>query len=178
MLRLESTRFSSRIDLAYWLEDPWNLGNPVNRQRYEWTSALIAEKFGRPRHALEIGCGEGFQTPYLLPCCERLTAIDVSGRAIRRARKRNPGVACHVGDPFENGGAWRDDFDLVIACEVLYFARDPRAALSAVTNLGKRRFVTAFAPSSRRLWPHVERIAGGNQARFDAGDRSWLAAWW
>jgi len=58
------------------------------------------EQFGRVSSLLEIGCGEGHQSAQLQLVCDRLTGLDVSGRAVKRARGRCPGGEFLVGDVF------------------------------------------------------------------------------
>src|SRR5690349_11073402 len=80
----------SRLDLAYLVPDPWKLDSEAEHVRFRETSAALERAFGRPRTILEVGCGEGVQSEYFAKQCDRLTGIDVSPRAIERARRRLP----------------------------------------------------------------------------------------
>ncbi|MGH6645240.1 MAG: hypothetical protein ACRED3_21350, partial [Bradyrhizobium sp.] len=51
-----------RLDLAYSIEDPWNMNSPGEIARFEATNRIIEREFGRVGSLLELGCGKGHQT--------------------------------------------------------------------------------------------------------------------
>ena len=120
----------SRFDKLYLIQDPWSLNKlESERFRFAQVNRVIQNQFGHPSRLLEIGCGEGFQSSFLKSTCDHLYGVDVSQRAVRRARKRCHGATFAVGDihnlpevvaPFR--------FDLVTACEVLYYGEHPAGA--------------------------------------------------
>src|SRR5580700_10350985 len=92
--------------------------------RFEWTNQVIGDHLAPLGTILEVGCGEGHQSQYLARQSGELYGIDVSARAVDRARQRCPAGNFAVGDPFTLGSAMPDRYDLVAACEVLYYVKD------------------------------------------------------
>jgi 2-polyprenyl-3-methyl-5-hydroxy-6-metoxy-1,4-benzoquinol methylase len=113
-----------RFFAEVWADsDPWNLDiSQLDQRRYERQLALLADRrYGR---ALEIGCAGGSFTRRLAPLCEELVALDISERAIERARAAHdgsPGVEYRVANVMEldlrSGGSW----DLVVLTETAYY---------------------------------------------------------
>ncbi|MEY2516010.1 MAG: hypothetical protein QOJ89_3368 [bacterium] len=117
-------------DLYEREEDPWGFASRAyEREKYDHTLSLIGSR--RFERALEIGCSIGVFTERLAPLCDELVAIDVSERALERARRRLRDQA-HVTFtamtfPEEMApGPW----DLVACCEVLYYLDPPAFALA------------------------------------------------
>lgn len=169
----------SRLDLAYSVEDPWNMESTLEQARFEATNRIIERHFGQLDTLLEIGCGEGHQTEYLARLSKQQYAIDVSAHAIERARRRLPGVNFAATDLFNL--PWQDQpqrFDLVTACEVLYYLSDPAATIQRMRQLGRNGLVTFFAPACGRIGPHLEAVPGLNKDWIYHGGTSWLVGWW
>jgi SAM-dependent methyltransferase len=152
----------SRLDLAYSVEDPWNMDSSLEQARFEATNRIIEKAFGRVGSVLEIGCGEGHQTEYLARLSDQQYGIDVSPQAIERASLRLQGAR----------------FAMVTACEVLYYLSDPAATLERMRHLGRSGLVTFFAPASGRVGPHLEKIPGLHKDWIHHGSTSWLVGWW
>lgn len=169
----------ARLDLAYAVEDPWNMESTLERARFEQTNAVIERAFGRVGSVLELGCGEGHQTEWLARISERQYGVDVSPQAIARAKLRVPGAEFAATDVF--GQPWGDEpgrFDLVTACEVLYYLSDPAATLARMRALGRNGLVTFFAPACGRVGPHLDAIPGLHKDWIYQGGTAWLVAWW
>ncbi len=169
----------SRLDFVYTVEDPWNMASPLETARFEQTNALIERAFGRVGSVLEIGCGEGHQTAWLARLSETQYGIDVSPQAIERARLRVPGAAFAATEL--SGQPWGDQpgrFDLVTACEVLYYLRDPAATLARMRHLGRCGLVTIFAPACGRVGPALEAVPGLRKDWIFSGSTAWLVGWW
>lgn len=167
------------LELAYRVEDPWHMESDLERARFEATNRLIEGVFGRVGSVLELGCGEGHQTEYLARLSDEQYGVDVSRLAVERARKRLPSAKFEVTDVF--GQPWGDEsrrFDLVTACEVLYYLRDPAATIERMRHLGRCGLVTFFAPAARRVGPHLERVPGLHKDWLYHGGTAWLAGWW
>lgn len=106
-------------------DDPWGFETrPYEAEKYRATlAALPRETY---RSAFEIGCSIGVLTEGLAGRCETLLAVDVSEKALDRARRR---CAHHghvrfqvmqVPDEFPRG-----TFDLILMSEVgYYWSRD------------------------------------------------------
>ena len=167
---------ADRLDLLYRVEDPWQMTSPQEQARFAWTNRLIATQFGRPETILEIGCGEGHQSQYLARACGRLRGVDVSRRAVERARQRCPEGDFTVGDPFSVRlpGA----VDLVVACEVVYYAKDVPGFLAQLSRLGRACLVTYYHGQAPALAPHFASLPGCAQEQFRVGDVEWTAIWW
>jgi len=163
--------------------DPWALDNPRERFRFAETNKQVERAFGRVGSALEIGCGEGHQSELLVQVCDRLTGIDVSPTAIGRAKKRLPQVDFAAGDLFAQPWASeRGRFDVVLACEVLYYLSDVPKTLDAMSRLAKKGcMVTYFAPAERKVGKFVSAMPGVQRDGFrwdDSGEAEWTVAWW
>lgn len=168
-----------RLDLAYTLEDPWNMDSALERARFEATNRVIAQAFGRVGALLELGCGEGHQTAYLAQVSDSQYGVDVSAQAIERARVRLPSAQFAATDIFgQPWGGQRHRFDLVTACEVLYYLGDPAATLARMRHLGRNGLVTFFAPACGRVGPHLDAMPGLHKDWIHHGGTAWLVGWW
>lgn len=169
-----------RLDLAYRLPDPWHMASEQEQARFAETNAIIERELGdRFGRVLEIGCGEGHQTEHLAALADEITGLDVSELAVERARKRLPEAEFRVGDIYAQ--PWIDErgrFDLVTACEVIYYMSDIPRFLQTMDRLGHDCFVTYFAPAARKVAVHVDAMPGVEQTRFRYKDVEWVAAWW
>ena len=142
-----------RLDLAYAISDPWRMETARERFRFEKTNAIVREHLGaRFDRILEVGSGEGHQTEHLVKLGGKVTGIEVSPTAVARARTRlaSADVELVAGDLFEQ--PWSNErgrFDLVTACEVLYYMSDIPRFLRTMDELGGACVVTYFAPAAR-----------------------------
>jgi SAM-dependent methyltransferase len=165
------------FDRFYAMEDPWELSAGRDQVRFAQTNALIASRLGRVGSLLEIGCGEGHQSALLSQVCDRLVGIDVSERAVSRARARVPGGEFRVGDVASLGsGAGR--FDLVVAFEMLYYVKDIPATLARMSELGDACLVTFFAPAARIVAQHLASVPLADRGWMFGDPYAWLYAFW
>lgn len=168
-----------RLDRAYALEDPWNMGSELENARFSWTNQIIQSQFGAMDSILEVGCGEGHQTVHLQRLCGSMHGVDVSARAIEHARARLPGARFAVADIHNQ--PWRVDggsYDLVTACEVLYYVSDIGGTLDRMSRLGKHCLVTVYAPAVPRVWPLIQERIADRRDWFCHGHTVWIAGWW
>lgn len=103
-------------------DDPWNLASSdYEAAKFAHTHDVLADR--RYGHVLEIGCAHGVLTSHLAPMCDSLLAIDISTKALTKARERvgdRPGVMlAQMAFPKETPDA--DAFDLVVLSEVAYY---------------------------------------------------------
>lgn len=103
-------------------DDPWDLASSdYEAAKFAHTHDVLADR--RYTHALEIGCAHGVLSGYLAPMCDSLLAIDISTKALTKARERvgdRPGVMlAQMAFPQETPDA--DAFDLVVLSEVAYY---------------------------------------------------------
>ncbi|MBX3727248.1 MAG: class I SAM-dependent methyltransferase [Xanthomonadales bacterium] len=168
-----------RLDHAYAVPDPWHMDSALEQARFAQTNALIAATFGRVGSILELGCGEGHQTRWLREVADQVCGIDVSARAIERARLRVPeadfAVADIHGQPF---GDQPGRFDLVVACEVLYYIKDIPATLTRMSELGRDCLATFYAPALSRVGPHLAAIPDLHKDWMQHNGVTWLVCWW
>ncbi len=154
-----------RMHRLYRREDPWRLTAPRERERFALTNALIARHVPDCGALLEIGSGEGGQTAELRKVARHVTGIEVSEAAVARARLLVPDAEFFVGcgeDAPRLLGPRR--FDLVTACEMLYYAPDPAGLLDTLRTLAPRILVTVYDKRARGLARHLR---GPGWARLD-----------
>ena len=168
-----------KLDLLYRVENPWVMDSAREQARFAWTNEVIATHLPRPETILEIGCGEGHQTQHLTRICRRLYGIDISARAVRRARQRCPEADVAVGDPFTFHFADMPPVvDLITACEVVYYIRDTARFIARLSALGRACLVTYHDGHAGLLDRHFADLAGCERERFRFGDVEWVGVWW
>lgn len=169
----------ARLDMAYSMEDPWNMDSSMERARFEATNRIIERAFGRVGSLLELGCGEGHQTEWFARVSDEQYGVDVSPQAVARARLRMPSAHFAATDAFgQPWGEQKHRFDLVTACEVLYYLGDPAATIARMRHLGRCGLVTFFAPACGRVGPHVAAVPGLQRDWIFHGGTAWLVGWW
>jgi SAM-dependent methyltransferase len=174
-------RYSSdyeKLDRIYMVGDPWRMASPSEEYRLAETNRIILGNFGRVGSLLEIGCGEGHQSLKLREVCGRLIGLDVSTRAVERARRRFPGGEFFVADIFSQEVGAQAPFDLVVACEVLYYMSDVAAALRRMRELGRSGLVTYFAGEMENLDTQVLSLPGAASEILEFEGARWRAVWW
>ena len=168
------------LDKLYALPDPWGMTTEREQSRFRQTNAVIAAHAGHVGTLLEIGSGEGHQSEHLATLCGQLSGPDVSDRAVERARERLPNARFGVGEvtalpwaPPEGG-----KYDLVVACEVLYYLSDIGKSVEAMSSLGRACLVTFFCPSARRVAEHLQDLPGVRRGWIYHDPYAWLWAYW
>jgi SAM-dependent methyltransferase len=170
---------ADKLERLYRVEDPWHMGSAKEQARFDWTNRLISTHLAPLDTILEIGCGEGHQSQYLSQVCGRLYGIDVSSRAVRRARKRCLDAKFAVGDPFDFClPEMPPAVDLVVACEVLYYVKDVPRFLERISGLGRACLVTYYQGQAAALEPHLVGLGDCSRAQFWFEDTEWNALWW
>jgi predicted TPR repeat methyltransferase len=113
--------------------DPWEFEtSEYERDKRAATIAALGTR--RFAHMLEIGCATGVLSLELAGHCDRLTAIDISPRALRTAHDRcgdRPDVHFITGEVPRDWPPGR--FDAIVLSEVLYFLS--RAEIVEVARL-------------------------------------------
>jgi peptidoglycan/xylan/chitin deacetylase (PgdA/CDA1 family)/GT2 family glycosyltransferase/SAM-dependent methyltransferase len=137
--------------------DPWDYDSAYEQEKYRQTLGLLPE---RVEHALEVGCAEGVFTRLLAERVRRLTAADISPRALARARERcadSANVAFAQLDLFAQPLAGR--YDLIVCSELLYYAPD-RAALRRTAEA----LADALEPGGTLLAAHAHAVVDDARA--------------
>ena len=153
---VEAARFANPE--IYWesvfeAADPWNYTSAYEELKYARTlSILPGTRIGR---ALELACAEGHFTALLSPRVDALTAVDISTKALDRARercRRMQNVEFQKLDFFSEplAGAW----NLIICSEVLYFLND----LAALRNIAEK-IRSALTDGGYFLTAHARLLA-------------------
>jgi SAM-dependent methyltransferase len=150
---------ASRYDDDIWELVPEDPGEPAAHLR-TFVGAL-----GDAERALDLGCGDGRLGAFLK--AGELTAADVSGVAIDRARRRLPGAVLVELEPDRPLPFGESEFDLVLCAETLEHVRDVQLLVSEARRVlrpGGRLAVTT--PAHGRL-TGLAVAALGFERRFD-----------
>jgi Methyltransferase domain len=170
---------AARFDRLYLVRDPWSMNCERERLRFRETNRLIIENFGCPHTLLEIGCGEGLHSSELQQVCEHLYGVDISKRAVTRAKRHCPQATFAVGDMYTMPASMLlPRFDLVTACEVLYYSADVPGALRRLSKLGQACLIGYYDGGRTELDKHVKEIPGVRREIVSCEDASWTLAWW
>lgn len=169
----------ARLDLFYRMRDPWQLDCTREHFRFTATNAIIQREFGTPAAIVELGCGEGLQSSYLEQICDVLHGIDISPKAISRARARCPRARFQAGDVVT--GLRPDvhfDTTLIVACEMIYYVQNVETILDVMSAMGRACLVSYYASHRERLDPILEKKPGlkSDSIRFE--DTEWVVSWW
>jgi 2-polyprenyl-3-methyl-5-hydroxy-6-metoxy-1,4-benzoquinol methylase len=110
---------------------------------------------------LDAGCGEGFVLSRLSE--KRLVGVDISLGALSVARQNSPGASlacCNIYQmPFKS-----QNFDLVMAMEVLEHLREPEKAIAEISRLSKRYCL--FSVPNEPYFRTMDLLRGKNIARL------------
>lgn len=167
------------IARLYRLQDPWGIDVPEEQFRFQETTRLIRDKIGdRFGSILEIGCGEGLQSRHLASLAETITGIDLSPHAINRAREQQINNAVfELGDLDSLAKQGRKTFDLVTACEVLYYFADLEHAYQCLNRLGQSCVATYYDGEYERMDCFFRKKAVNfDTIRGPSGE--WRIVWW
>lgn len=167
-----------RLDWLYFLKDPWKLTSPVENYRFEKTNELILQFFGKINSLLEVGCGEGFQSVHLVKICNELIGIDVSHRAIERAKLKCPKARYFCCDIYSDEILKYSPYNLVVACEVLYYVKDVLSFLTKADQLGEHCFFSYIVRESPILDAYIRSMKKAQLNEISFSDIKWRVAWW
>ena len=179
-LLLKRVRYSNNtrnINNIYFLRNPWKLNSKREIFRFEETNKIILDNFGKVNSLLEIGCGEGYQSEYLSRVCNSFTGIDVSSRAIKRARIKFPNFNFSVND-FIKKDLGEASFELILACEVLYYMSNVPEIINKMRDHSQYCLVTYFSREIPFLDPLILSIPSCSSTLIELEDIAWRIAWW
>ena len=89
---------------------------------------------------IDIGCGYGWLLDYF-DSAQRVCGSDISEHAIEVAKKRSPNREFKVAD-IQNGVAFEDKFDLVLAINVIEHLPNPEAGIKGICEALKPGGIT------------------------------------
>jgi 2-polyprenyl-3-methyl-5-hydroxy-6-metoxy-1,4-benzoquinol methylase len=169
-----------RFDALYRLKNPWGFNDPQEQIRFTETNRILLREFGRVGTLLELGCAEGHQTIHLMRACQQLYGLDISARAISRAKRKCPGAIFTVGDLTSTGRFANapDRFDLVVACEVLYYVPDVSGTLRLMGELGRACLVTYYEMHREQVEQELAAIDLDGREAIRSKDLLWSVVWW
>jgi peptidoglycan/xylan/chitin deacetylase (PgdA/CDA1 family) len=149
-------------DAVFSREDPWDYSNAYEQQKYRHTLEMIPE--GSLSRVLELGCAEGLFTKMLSEKAVDILALDISERALERARKRCAGLKNVKLEQHDIAqGIPAEEFELIICSEILYYLRD-RYAVEAFANQVKE----ALPLGGHLLMAHANMVSDDkSQTGFD-----------
>ena len=141
--------------------------NPIGRLLLKgFDQAIISSiKATKPSSVLEVGCGEGHVTELILSTnVSRVLATDISDILVKEnaARVKDPRVTFQVQDVMSL--SMRDQFDLVVCCEVLEHLDDPGQAVDILHSLNARNYL--FSVPWEPIWRIMNMARGAYLSDF------------
>ena len=123
------------------------LGNPSQTRIDILRDKLLVkmfQKYGSEElmnaSVIDIGCGYGWLLDYF-DSAQRVCGSDISEHAIEVAKKRSPNREFKVAD-IQNGVAFEDKFDLVLAINVIEHLPNPEAGIKGICEALKPGGIT------------------------------------
>jgi ubiquinone/menaquinone biosynthesis C-methylase UbiE len=144
-------KYTAKNPAIRFLTQRWvaNLEEVVDR--------VTGDPRGEPKAALEVGCGEGVIADKLRRRFQEVVALDLPDAGLRAWWQRYPGPRYLHADahhlPFED-----DQFDLVVAVEVLEHLHDPVKGLREMTRVSRRHVV--FSVPREPIFRGCNLVAG------------------
>lgn len=121
---------------------------------------LVGNQF---KHCLEVGCGTGKNTAWLINICTQITAIDLSEGMLEKAKEKiqSDKVAFHIVDILKDWAFSKSKYDLVTFSLMLEHIEDLESIfqkLAAVTEKGSKVYIGELHPFKQYA---------GSKARFE-----------
>jgi len=123
------------------------LGNPSQTKIDIFRDKLLVKMFQKygsvelmNASVIDIGCGYGWLLDYF-DLAQRVCGSDISEHAIEVAQKRSPIREFKVAD-IQNGVAFEDKFDLVLAINVIEHLPNPEAGIKGICEALKPGGIT------------------------------------
>jgi ubiquinone/menaquinone biosynthesis C-methylase UbiE len=127
-------KYTARNPAIRWLTERW----VANLERA--FQQVADDPAGAPKRALEVGCGEGVVADKMQRRWGEVVALDLPDAGLRAEWRRFPEPRfLHASAhqlPFED-----DQFDVVVAAEVLEHLPDPVRGLREMARVGRRHLV-------------------------------------
>jgi hypothetical protein len=89
-----------------------------------------------------------------------------------------PGRSFYRRDLFSKEAESRAPYDLVVACEVLYYLKDVPRSLRRLQGLGRYCLVTYMSRDMNNLDPLVLSMPGVRSGIIEFQDAGWRVAYW
>ncbi|MFZ7094487.1 class I SAM-dependent methyltransferase [Primorskyibacter sp. 2E233] len=181
-IMLRGTTFGGKyrkVQMLYILENPWEMDSPKEQHRFRETLAHLSS-LDTPFHTiLELGCGEGHQSLHLQTICTQVFGVDISDMAVRRARERCPDGQFSAIPLEQIDSAFEGQhFDMITACEVLYYAVDITESLKVLQSRAERIYVSNFESRAAKLRHHFQGDGWRSLEPIRFEDTVWECAVW
>ena len=181
-IMLRGTTFGGKyrkVQMLYMLENPWSMDSDKEQHRFRETLGHLRSLNAPFDKILEIGCGEGHQSLHLQTICKQLFGVDISELAVRRAKARCRGGKFSAVPLEEIGSVYvRQHFDLITACEVLYYSPDITESLKRLKSRADRVYVSNFGSTAQKLRQHFQGDGWRSLAPIKFEDTVWECAVW
>lgn len=181
-IMLRGTAFNSaygKLRMLYSLEDPWEMASEREQYRFSRTNVQLGAVAPHFENILELGCGEGHQSLYLQELTEQLHGIDLSEKAIARAQQRCPSAKFLIAEAEAVPTLYPErQFELITACEVLYYARDLAAFLPELQARTRRLYVSNYLPRAEKMREHFSGSGWQALDTISYGEIVWECALW
>lgn len=147
----------------------WSKQYDTNRNRTRDAEALVLKELTeglRFKHILEIGCGTGKNTTYLLGKCEELTAVDLSEEMLAVARTKNKAGAVRFvqADVMEDWKFLSQKADLITFSLVLEHIENLEPIFKKVAEHGTAEATVYIGEL------HPFKQYNGSKARFETDE--------
>ena len=160
-----ASKMESFFEDLWAVDDPWNLeSSEFEAAKYRHQLQLLeGRRYGR---ALEVGCGAGRFTRSLAQVADVVVGVDISDRAISRARSlpELAGVTYVKANIMEDDRVLEGPWDLIVISETIYY-------------LG---WLYSFSDVAFLAWRLFEETAEGGRLLMANvyGDFDWLSKPW
>ncbi|MCK5515399.1 MAG: methyltransferase domain-containing protein, partial [Desulfobulbaceae bacterium] len=124
---------------------------------------------------IDLGCGTGLAGIEFNYRCEHLTGIDISGKMIEKAKVKKIYNILEVAEIVSFLQEQRDEYDLIIAADVLTYIGDLVPIFEAVTSAAARQALFCFSTETSAYSDFhlctTGRFAHGQQYVAETADR-------
>ena len=154
--------------------DPWLLGDKSELSRYEKINEIILKNNNQKlyKNVLEIGAGNGDHSKYLQKITEKLTCLEVSEFACKKLESRLGNNVKIINSSFENY-IFRENFDLIIASEVLVYMKDIHLQFEKIEKNSKNFLITYFKPDFNNK-PRSFNLEKYNKIEISYNNKNWI----
>jgi ubiquinone/menaquinone biosynthesis C-methylase UbiE len=179
---LRNSTFTGRygsLKNIYAVKDPWSLNTTKEIRRFSATNDLILSTIPDCKSLLELGCGEGYQTEFLSKVSRSTTGLDISEKATARARALCPDVEFVTGRAEDLANLFPGrKFDLVTACEILYYSNNVQQLLGEIMKISDRLLVTNFSERAELMRSQFEGPGWHRLDDIEAEGTRWECHLW
>jgi SAM-dependent methyltransferase len=153
------------------LEKKWQFDSDLTRGFTEVRQAFIGQLLGSLRQqtdlvsALDVGCGVGYFSKFLLDAGLRVVAVDGREENIREGKRRHPQIDFRVGNAEELAVEELGAFDFVLCVGLLYHLENPFRAIRRLYSLTSKVLVveSMCAPGIQPSLQLVDESASEDQ---------------